>query len=150
MQHIDFTPLYRSTVGFDRLFNMLDNFDRVDSATGFPPYNIEKQDENDYRITLAVAGFSETEIDIEVKEQSLKITGRKQNDETTEYLHRGIAGRAFEQTFQLADHVEVTGAAFENGLLHIDLKRELPEQMKPRKIEIRRVDESRKTIEVDG
>lgn len=150
MQHIDFTPLYRSTVGFDRLFNMLDNFDRVDSATGFPPYNIEKQDENAYRITLAVAGFSETEIDIEVKEQSLKITGRKQNDETTEYLHRGIAGRAFEQTFQLADHVEVTGAAFENGLLHIDLKRELPEQMKPRKIEIRRVDESRKTIEVDG
>lgn len=150
MQHIDFTPLYRSTVGFDRLFNMLDNFDRVDSATGFPPYNIEKQDENAYRITLAVAGFSETEIDIEVKEQSLKITGRKQNDETTEYLHRGIAGRAFEQTFQLADHVEVTGAAFENGLLHIDLKRELPEKMKPRKIEIRRVDESRKTIEVDG
>ncbi len=150
MQQFDFTPLYRSTVGFDRLFSMLDNYGNVEGGPGFPPYNIEKGEDNAYRITLAVAGFSESDIDIEVKENSLKITGQKDNNEQSEYLHRGIANRNFEQSFQLADHVEVTGAKFENGLLHVDLKRELPEQMKPRKIAIERVTDQPKTIEVDG
>ena len=150
MQTFDFTPLYRSTVGFDRLFNMLDNFGSVEGAAGFPPFNIQKRDDNAYRITLAVAGFSDKDIDIEVKENTLKISGQKDVDERVEYLHQGIAGRAFERTYQLADHVEVTGATFENGLLHVDLKRELPEQMKPKKISSERVEEAANTIEVDA
>ena len=134
MQHIDFTPFYRSTVGFDRLFNILDNFGNVEgSTTGYPPYNIQRLDDNAYRITIAVAGFSDQELDIEVKEHTLQVVGQKQTDKDVEYLHQGIAGRSFERTFQLADHVEVVGAKVENGLLHIDLKRELPEAMKPRK-----------------
>lgn len=151
MEHIDFRPLYRSTVGFDRLFNLLDDFGKVDGATtGYPPYNIQRLDENAYRVTMAVAGFAEDEIDIEVKEQSLKINGRKNENDDVEYLHQGIASRTFERSFQLADHVEVLGAKLENGLLHVDLKREIPEQMKPRKIAIQRAEEadvSEKTIE---
>lgn len=151
MEHIDFRPLYRSTVGFDRLFNLLDDFGKVDGAApGYPPYNIQRLDENAYRVTMAVAGFAEDEIDIEVKEQSLKINGRKNENDDVEYLHQGIASRTFERSFQLADHVEVLGAKLENGLLHVDLKREIPEQMKPRKIAIQRAEEadaSEKTIE---
>lgn len=149
MQQFDFTPLYRSTVGFDTLFNMLDNFGGVDAASGYPPYNIEKQDENAYRISLALAGFSDEDLDIEVKENRLLITGKKAADDKTDYLHQGIAARAFERTFQLADHVEVVGAHLENGLLHIDLKRELPEKMKARKVAISNVNGTPQTIEAD-
>ena len=141
MEHIDFRPLYRSTVGFDHLFNLLDNFGKVDaSANGYPPYNIQRLDENAYRISMAVAGFTEDEIDIEVKENSLNINGQKTEVNEVEYLHQGIASRSFERRFQLADHVEVLGAKLENGLLHIDLKREIPEQMKARKVTIERAD----------
>lgn len=154
MEHIDFKPLYRSTVGFDHLFNLLDNFGKVEPTTGYPPYNIQRLGENAYRISMAVAGFSENEIDIEVKEQSLRIVGEKSETEDVEYLHQGIASRAFERSFQLADHVEVVGAKLENGLLHVDLKREIPEQMKPRKVAIERVATGEgvtaKTIEADA
>lgn len=143
MEHIDFRPLYRSTVGFDHLFNLLDNFGKVDgTATGYPPYNIQRLDENAYRISMAVAGFTEDEIDIEVKEQSLNINGEKKEADDVEYLHQGIASRSFDRRFQLADHVEVVGAKLENGLLHVDLKREIPEQMKARKVAIERAGNS--------
>jgi molecular chaperone IbpA len=136
MRTFDLAPLYRSTVGFDRLFSMLDAFD---SAPGYPPYNIERTGENDYRITVAVAGFSEKELSIEAKENTLTIKGEKQTkeeDKNGDVLYQGIAGRAFERVFQLADHVQVKGAALENGLLHVDLVRELPEAKKPRRIPI--------------
>ena len=140
MRHFDLTPLYRSTVGFDRLFNALDSFTGPDTAAStYPPYNIERLDENEYRITMAVAGFSEDDINIEIKENGLTISGSKVEDETSEdrvFLHQGIAARAFERKFQLADHVEVTGASLEHGLLHVSLKRELPETLKPRTIPI--------------
>lgn len=139
MRAIDFSPLYRSTVGFDRLFSMLDNMGQPDSAQTYPPYNIELTGENAYRITMAVAGFSENDISIEAKENTLTITGDKGESETdsAEVLFRGIAARAFERRFQLADYVEVKEASMENGLLHIDLVREIPEAMKPRKIAIK-------------
>lgn len=147
MQHLDFTPLYKSTVGFDHLFNLLDNSGHIEkTATTYPPYNIQKFDENAYRITMAVAGFTNEEIDIEIKEQSLQIVGDKTQPEQIEYLHQGIANRAFKRIFQLADHVEITGANLENGLLHIDLKREIPERMKARKIDIQK-QTSPKTIQ---
>ena len=135
MRHFDFTPLHRSTIGFDRLFSMLDS---ANSETpSYPPYNIERTDENNYRITMAVAGFAETDLSVEAKEHVLTIKGEKKDeDETRDILYRGIASRAFERRFQLAEHVRVEGAHLENGLLHIDLVRELPEAMKPRKIEI--------------
>ena len=135
MRHFDFTPLHRSTIGFDRLFSMLDS---ANSETpSYPPYNIERTDENNYRITMAVAGFAETELSVEAKEHVLTIKGEKNaEDENRDILYRGIASRAFERRFQLAEHVRVEGAHLENGLLHIDLVRELPEAMKPRKIEI--------------
>src|SRR6516164_3225528 len=136
MRTFDLAPLYRSTVGFDRLFSMLDAFD---SAPGYPPYNIERTGENDYRITVAVAGFSEKDLSIEAKENTLTIKGEKQTkeeDKNSDVLYQGIAGRAFERVFQLADHVQVKGAALENGLLHVDLVRELPEAKKPRRIAI--------------
>lgn len=139
MQAFDFTPLYKSTVGFDDLFNLLDNYGNVDgSATGYPPYNIQRLNDNAYRVTMAVAGFTDADIDIEVKEQTLRVVGEKTDNVDTVYLHQGIASRTFERTFQLADHVEVLGAKLENGLLHIELKREIPEKMKARKIEISR------------
>ena len=133
----DLAPLYRSTVGFDRLFNMLDQFSGVDTANAYPPYNIERTDENAYRIEIAVAGFRPDELTIEVKENLLTVTGRKAaNDDARKFLHRGLAERNFERRFQLADYVVVTDAALDNGLLSVSLKRELPEALKPRTIAI--------------
>lgn len=138
MRTIDYSPLYRSTVGFDRLFSLLDNMTHVDNNQSYPPYNIERTGEDAYRITMAVAGFTEDDISIESKQNTLTITAEKseQEENDREVLFQGIAARAFERRFQLADHVEVTGASLENGLLHVDLVREIPEAMKPRKIEI--------------
>jgi molecular chaperone IbpA len=138
MRHYDLTPLYRSTVGFDRLGSLLDTLNAYEGdAPAYPPYNIERVSENDYRISMAVAGFSDADLDIEVKEHTLSIRGDKQAEqENSTYLHRGIAARSFERRFQLADHVVVKGASLENGLLHVDLVREIPEAMKPRTIEI--------------
>lgn len=138
MRHHDFNSLYRSTVGFDRLFNLLDGIGSVDSdAPTYPPYNIERRGDNEYRISMAVAGFTRDELKVDVKESTLSVRGEKQaDDKKKEYLHRGIAQRGFERRFQLADHVEVTGADLVDGLLHIDLVREIPESMKPRSIEI--------------
>ncbi len=135
MRTFDLAPLYRSTVGFDRLFSMLDGFE---AAPGYPPYNIERTGENDYRITVAVAGFGENELSIEAKENTLTIKGEKQvkQEKNGEVLYQGIAARAFERIFQLADHVQVKNAAIENGLLHVDLVREIPEAKKPRQIPI--------------
>jgi molecular chaperone IbpA len=139
MRHIDFAPLYRSTVGFDRLFSMLDGVSQPDSGQTYPPYNIERTGENAYRITMAVAGFGDTELSIESRENVLTVKGEKaeqKDEEAYETLYRGIAGRAFERRFQLAEYVEVKGASLKNGLLHIDLVRVIPEAMKPRKIDI--------------
>jgi molecular chaperone IbpA len=140
MRTFDLTPLYRSTVGFDRLFSLLDNYGGADTAAPtYPPYNIERTGENAYRITVAVAGFTGDELNIEAKENTLSIRGDKQaveKEETNEVLYQGIAARAFERRFQLADHVTVQGASLENGLLHVDLVREIPEAMKPRQIPI--------------
>ncbi len=137
MRTFDLTPFYRSTVGFDRLFSLLDQVGGFDAAPGYPPYNIERTGENDYRITIAVAGFSEPELKIELKENTLTIRGEKQSNEPAgETLYQGIAARAFERIFQLADFVQVKGAALENGLLHVDLVREIPEAKKPRQITI--------------
>jgi molecular chaperone IbpA len=135
---IDLTPLYRSTVGFDRLFSLVDNLANVDAQPTYPPYNIERTGENAYRITMAVAGFAETDLALEVKEGVLTVRGDKKVEagEGREWLYRGIAGRAFERRFQLADHVEVVGASLEHGLLHVDLKREIPEAMKARVIPV--------------
>ena len=138
MQTIDFSPFYRSTVGFDRLFSRLDNLVGQEAKT-YPPYNIEKLGDNAYRISIAVAGFGDGDIAIESKENALTIKGAKpaETDESKrEFLHRGIAERAFELRFQLAEHVEVAGASLENGLLHVDLKREIPESKKARQIPI--------------
>jgi len=140
MRTFDLAPLYRSTVGFDRLFSLLDRVSGFDGNTpGYPPYNIERTGENAYRISVAVAGFSENDLSIETKENTLTIRGEKQaktDDNQGETLYQGIAARAFERVFQLADHVEVRGAKLENGLLHVDLVREVPEAMKPRQIKI--------------
>lgn len=146
----DFTPLYRSTVGFDRLADMLGDAGRYD-VPAYPPYNIERMDEDNYRISMAVAGFGRDELNIEVKENTLTISGSKETETETEkdkseFLHRGIAQRGFERQFQLADHMQVTGADMENGLLHVTLKREIPEAMKPRTIAIG-APEKVKTIE---
>ena len=139
MRTFDLSPLYRSTVGFDRLFSMLDNVAGFDAGSSYPPYNIERTGENAYRITLAVAGFAENDISIEAKQNTLTIKGEKQaktDEKKGEVLYQGIAARAFERVFQLAEHVEVKGAALENGLLHVDLVRQVPEAMKPRRIAI--------------
>ena len=140
MRNFDLSPLYRSTVGFDRLGSMLDQLMPGDApAPSYPPYNIEKTGEDAYRITLAVAGFGESDLDIEVKDQGLTITAKKREEAEgvqSHYLHRGIAERGFERRFQLADHMKVTGAGLENGLLHIDLAREVPEALKPRRVAI--------------
>ncbi|HEY3948584.1 Hsp20 family protein [Phenylobacterium sp.] len=136
MRTIDFSPLYRSVVGFDRLADLLDAAS-ADSASGYPPYNIERTDENAYRVEIAVAGFRPDELSIEVKENLLTVTGRKTaNDEPRRFLHRGLAERNFERKFQLADYVIVTEANLADGLLSIALKRELPEALKPRRVEI--------------
>ncbi|WEK50481.1 MAG: Hsp20 family protein [Candidatus Kaistia colombiensis] len=139
MRTFDLSPLYRSTVGFDRLFSLLDQASGVDGGVpGYPPYNIERTGENAYRITMAVAGFGDSELSIESRENTLTVKGEKKPEEgkDSEVLYRGIAGRSFERRFQLADHVEVKGASLENGLLHVDLVREIPEAMKPRTIAI--------------
>ena len=136
MRAFDLSPLYKTTIGFDRLGQLMDQMS-VDSANGYPPYNIERLDENEYRITMAVSGFSESDIEIEVKEETLTVSGRQAQDaEERDYLYQGIAARAFERRFRLADHVQVSGARLENGLLHVDLVREIPEALKPRRIEI--------------
>ncbi len=138
MRTYDLSPLFRSTVGFDRLARLVDAATRVDdSSFSYPPYNIAKIDEDAYRVTMAVAGFSADEIDITVHENTLTVTGTaKEDDKNRQYLYRGIAGRAFERRFQLADHIKVKGANLVNGLLDVELVREVPEQLKPRKIEI--------------
>lgn len=137
MRTIDFSPLYRSVVGFDRLAALLDSAAAQDTAAGYPPYNIERTDENAYRIDIAVAGFRPDELTIEVKENLLTVTGRKAaNDDNRRFLHRGLAERNFERRFQLADYVIVTDADLADGLLSISLKRELPEALKPRTIAI--------------
>lgn len=139
MSTFDFSPLYRTVVGFDRLASLIDAAQRLDGAQGYPPYNIEQSiaDDNVYAIELAVAGFGESDLDLEVKEGQLSVVGKKDTGETDrKFLHRGIAERGFVRRFQLADHVVVTGAQLRNGLLRIELKRELPEAKKPRKISI--------------
>ena len=138
MRTFDFSPLFRSTVGFDRMTQMLDAaMQGADRADGYPPYNIEKQGDDHYRITLAVAGFGPDEVEVTAHENRLVVSaGSKAEDDAKRYLHRGIAGRAFERTFQLAEHIRVKGADMANGLLHIELERVVPEALRPRRIEI--------------
>lgn len=143
MRHFDFSPLYRATVGFDQVADMMDRIMASDGGQpSYPPYNIEKTADDAYRISLAVAGFASDELTVEVKERALVVTGRKAEEDTPrEFLHRGIATRAFDRKFQLADHVIVKGASHTDGMLHIDLEREIPETLKPRRIEISGVNE---------
>lgn len=137
MKTLDLTPLYRNTVGFDRFGSLLDNFFSEETvSTNYPPYNIEVLDENRYAITLAIAGFSDDELDISVEKGVLKVSGKKENQSARKYLHQGIANRAFEHKFNLADYIEVVNAKLQNGLLAIELKKEVPEAMKPKKISI--------------
>lgn len=150
MRHVDFSPLYRSTVGFDRLFTILDSLAQPEGGQSYPPYNIERTGEDSYRISMAVAGFAEDDISIEAHRNVLTIKGDRKdetNGEGSEVLYRGIAARAFDRRFQLADHVDVVGAALKNGLLHIDLKRNIPEELKPRKIAIAATSAKAKQIE---
>ena len=150
MRQFDLSPLYRSTVGFDRLFSMLDQVGGADPGASYPPYNIERTGETAYRITVAVAGFSESDLSIETKEGTLSIRGSKEQRSDAgarpDVLYQGIAARAFERRFQLADHVQVTGASLEHGLLHVDLVREVPEAAKPRRIAIGKTVET-KTVD---
>ena len=144
----DYSPFYRSTIGFDRLFNLLDTATKFDSGSTYPPYDIEATGENQYRITMAVAGFGEKDLEIESHENTLTIKGNKaETEESKRYLYHGIAGRSFERRFSLADHVVVSGAKLENGLLHVELKREVPEALKPRKIEITNGSQKEKVLE---
>jgi len=141
MNGLDFSPLFRSTIGFDRMLRLVDAATRVDSTSvGYPPYNIEKTGDEAYRLTMAVAGFSPDELDVTVHENVLRVSGKSQKDEEKKngngYLHRGIARRAFERRFSLADHMRVTGAHLDNGMLHVELVHEVPEAVKPRKIAI--------------
>lgn len=133
---LDFSPFYRSTVGFDRMFDLLANVDRVEPIDDFPPYDIERRGEDTYRITLAVAGFSESDLTVTAQQNLLIVAGRKAEEPEQQLLHRGIKARSFEQRFELADYVKVTGARLNNGLLSIDLVRELPQEMRPRQIPI--------------
>ncbi len=134
MRSFDFSPFFRSTVGFDHMFDMLDQVS--DGAQSYPPYNIERTDETHYRITLAVAGFAEKDLAVESKDGVLTVTGKREDGQKQSYLYQGIAGRAFERRFQLAEHVEVRAAKLENGLLHVELERVIPEEKKPRRIAI--------------
>ena len=136
MRNLDFAPLYRATVGFDRIADLMDRALSADVQPTYPPYNIEKTAEDAYRISIAVAGFTPDDLSVEVKDGTLHVTARKTETEEKTFLHRGIATRAFERRFALADHVRVTGASHEHGMLHIDLQRETPEALKPRRIEI--------------
>lgn len=137
MRTLDFTPLYRNAIGFDRLVNLMEN-QATAKSQGYPPYNIEQQEEHKYRITMAVAGFAEQDIDITQNENMLIVRGERQAEDNKNYIYQGIAERDFERKFQLADYVKVLNAVMENGLLHIDLEREVPEAMQPRKISIQR------------
>ncbi|MHA7899165.1 MAG: Hsp20 family protein [Henriciella sp.] len=153
MSTIDLTPLYRTMVGFDRMANMIDSAARLDGAQGYPPYNIERVADDEFAIEIAVAGFGEEDLDIETKDGLLTVAGRKTQGEDAverEFLHRGIAERGFLRRFQLADHVIVTGALLKNGLLRIELVRELPEAKKPRKIEIGAPKKGRKPKLIEG
>jgi len=155
MRQFDLTPFYRSTVGFDRLFSTLDSLvGGSDAGQSYPPYNIEKTGENEYRVTLAVAGFGESELSVEAKENTLTVKGEKKtetgNGNGNEVLYRGIAARTFERRFQLADYVQVKGASLENGLLHVDLVREIPEAMKPRNIAIATAKANGKAKQIDA
>ncbi len=152
MRNFDPTPLFRASVGFDRIADMMDRMLAAEPAQPtYPPYNIEKTDENAYRISVAVAGFTADEMNVEVKDNALVISARKtEEDEGRTYLHRGIATRAFERRFQLADHVKVTGATHADGMLHVDLVREIPEALKPRRIEISRSEPGRQSRLVEG
>jgi molecular chaperone IbpA len=132
----DFSPLFRSSVGFDRIFDLLENATRVQAIDNWPPYNIEKVGEDQYRISMAVAGFSPDELNLTAQPNLLVVSGQKQGEESTQYLHRGIATRSFERRFELADHVKVKDARLDNGLLTIELVREVPEEMRPRRIEV--------------
>jgi molecular chaperone IbpA len=149
MRNLDFAPLYRATVGFDRIADLMDRVLTADVAQPtYPPYNIEKTAEDAYRISIAVAGFTPDELTVEVRDGSLFVSARKATEETErKYMHRGIANRAFERRFALADHVRVTGAVHEHGMLHLDLVREMPEALKPRRIEIARAATATKVIE---
>ena len=136
MRTIDFTPLYRNAIGFDRLFHLMEAANTKNGSSGYPPYNIEQKAENQYRITMAVAGFAEEDLDITQQENTLIVRGERQPEDEKAYIYQGIAERNFERKFQLADYVKVVGATMENGLLHVDLEREIPEAMQPRKIAI--------------
>ena len=139
MRTFDLSPLFRSTIGFDRLTDMLESVAQYDNGVAYPPYNIERTSENHYRISLAVAGFAEKDLAVEVKEGVLSVQGKRETEKENgqqRYLHQGIAGRSFERRFQLAENVEVKGAQLENGLLHVDLERLVPEEKKPRRIVI--------------
>lgn len=150
MTTFDFSPLYRTSVGFDRLASLLSSANRLEQGNSYPPYNIKAEDENTYQITMAVAGFSREDLDITSEQNTLTVSGNREQDESDEngqYLYRGIATRSFQRRFNLADHVRVTGAELANGMLHIYLERELPEAMKPRTIEIRKAERERKLID---
>ena len=148
MRSFDFAPLYRATVGFDRVADLMDRALNADTTT-YPPYNIEKTDDESYRISIAVAGFAADDLSVELRDGALFVTARRAPDaEDKTYLHRGIATRAFERRFALADHVRVTGALHENGMLHIDLTRETPEALRPRQIEIGRAATPAKVAEI--
>jgi len=151
MRTFDLTPLFRSTIGFDRFADMLDTMAQYDNGVSYPPYNIERTEENKYRISLAVAGFAEKDLAVEVKEGVLAVQGKRETDkeETApkHYLHQGIAGRSFERRFQLAENVQVKGAQLENGLLHVDLERVVPEEQRPRRIVIGAKQQDAKVID---
>jgi molecular chaperone IbpA len=148
MTQFDLSPLFRSTIGFDRMARMLDAMERRAEPDGYPPYNIEKTGEDAYRISMAVAGFGDDDIDVTVEDNRLTIKGKAAPDgEGVRYLHRGIGRRAFERRFELADHILVTGASLDNGLLHVDLVREIPEAMKPRQIKIATGERGPKAVE---
>lgn len=134
--NFDLTPLFRTSIGFDRMAQLLDQANRIDQAPSYPPYNIESLDENNYRITLALAGFSDNDLEITSEQNTLTVKGKKASEVEGKFIHRGIANRSFERRFQLADHVNVKAANMINGLLHIELEREIPEAMKPRTIAI--------------
>lgn len=137
MVNFDFSPLYRSSIGFDHMVSLLDSARRIDQGgNSYPPYNIERTGDDAYTISMAVAGFEQSELNVETKENTLTISGVKNKDDAKNYLYQGIAERNFERRFQLADHVKVTNAKLENGLLHVDLVREIPEAMRPRTIQI--------------
>jgi len=134
--NFDLTPLFRTSVGFDRMAQLLDQANRIDQTPSYPPYNIESIDDNNYRITLALAGFSDQDLEITTEQNTLSVKGKKETEVAGKFIHRGIANRSFERRFQLADHVKVKAANMNNGLLHIELEREIPEAMKPRTIAI--------------